>query len=336
MKRKALIVLLAFHLTLLGCSFNGDFAYLPPIDAISFTSADEAWFITNKHKLFRLSADGSLLSPPEVPPAVDALTFMSADRGWIVDSSHNIWAFDGQRWTMSGHEYDQRRHALNVSFGDEEVGWIRTLEPLFLTQDRGATWNKVLETEPGQLTRVFAASRDTAYLYGTRGEVLQTSDRGQTWRAIKIGSSFDVISFECRHGQPNDCWAGTSDGQVVVITEKGISKKLRVPEKYEFAVTSIALSGERRALVAGYTYIRDNNPGAPYGILYETENNGETWKPIDVPPDQGFVKVAAFGSTIWLASTDSIYRSTDAGKSWTWLLVLPDHQLKRNLEFKDL
>lgn len=77
------------------------------------------------------------------------------------------------------------------------------------------------------------------------------------------------------------------------------------------------LTGEKGVLVAGFSF----GDGLRFGVLFATNDNGRTWKSMNVPNDH-MLHVAGFGETIWLASYRAIYRSTDNGKSWMELLRL--------------
>ncbi len=312
------LIVTAVQLLPSGCTL-GDRAYIPPIAGAVFTSSNEAWVLKHKGVLKQISIDGESINIVNAQQRVQGMSFINPRQGWTVDSDWNVWRFDGVSWTFAGHNDNDNKFGLvwpsSVIFADEKVGWARTLEALFITDDGGQTWKKVLVTEPGEFIRLYMVDRDTAFLYGDRGSVKRTMDRGKTWTAILLGDVGDVTAFACRDGG-RECWAGTSHGKILAIKGEAPSKRVPFPTPKEMTITDIGPSGEGAFLVSGFTLVRDGNPN-PFGVLLKTTDDGVTWMTLKVPPDDRFEQVATFGSTIWLASHTAIYRSSDAGQSWT-------------------
>jgi len=282
---------------------------------IAFISADEAWIATSSLGLQRLSGDGVFEKVAEAPEKIE---IQSDSHGQVHFSAWKKHSTNGQRWLESSM-LNSRWSPTSISFADENVGWIRTLAPLFLTEDGGKTFTQILTTEPGEMTKILAADKDTAYLYGAAGKIRQTKDRGRTWKPLDLGNSQDILAFECREGHRDDCWVGTSYGNVFVTANNGTFKQVPLPRlASNLSVSSIFLTGKKNVLVAGFSV----GDGPRFGVLFATDDNGITWKSIDVPDDH-MLHVAGFGDTIWLASYRAIYRSTDNGKCWMELLRLP-------------
>ncbi|MBP6004780.1 MAG: hypothetical protein KA746_15220 [Pyrinomonadaceae bacterium] len=313
-----LLIIAVIQLIASGCS-NGDRAYIPPITGAVFTSPDEAWVLKHKGVLKRLSIDGRSINISDAQQRVQGMSFISPTQAWTVDADWNIRHFDGVNWEFVGHNNDNKFPLVwpsSVSFADENVGWARTYNELFVTDDGGRTWKRVLVTElGGEPLRLFVVDRDNGYLHGVRGSVKRTTDRGKTWKSIELGPAGDVTAFACRDGG-RECWAGTARGEIFAISGDASPKRIPFPTPKEMTITDIYLSGADSLLVSGFTLVRDGNP-SPYGVLLTTSNDGAAWKKIDVPQDDGFEQVASFGNTIWLASHTAIYRSSDTGQSWT-------------------
>lgn len=311
------LFIVAIQLIPSGCS-HGDTEYIPPVRATVFVSSDEAWVLTRKGVLKRISTDGQSIKVADAQQRVQGMTFVSPFQGWVVDSDWNVWQFDGVNWTFVGHNDDNKSGLIwpsSVSFVDEKVGWALTTGPLFLTDDGGRTWKKVPRPpEMWASIQLFVIDRETAYLHGEKGEVRRTADRGKTWKSFDLGLAGDVTSFACRDGG-GECWAGTSHGNVFAIKGEASPKRVPFPTPKEMTITYICPFGESGLLVSGFTLVRDGNP-RPRGVLLTTSDEGATWKTVDVPQDDGFEQVASFGNTIWLASHTAIYRSSDDGGSW--------------------
>ena len=327
MKSQIFVVLIvvAIHSIIPSCSFHESDAYIPPVTGVVFTSSDEAWVLTRKGILKRISTDGQSITVVDAQQRVQGMSFISPSQGWTVDSDWNVWHFDGVGWTFVGHnDDDDNKFGLvwpsSVSFADEKVGWARTLEPLFLTDDGGRTWQKVLVTEPGEFIRLSVIDRDTAFLYSENGSVRRTTDRGKTWRVVLLGAGYpgSVTSLACRNGVSGECWAGTATGELFAISKDSAATRMPLPQTFgHIGIFSISFGGTSgSSFVAGGTYGEH-----PVGLLLRTDDGGQTWNKVEVPHvearhDDRFEHVASFGSTIWLASDTAIYRSSDGGVSW--------------------
>lgn len=305
------LIVSAIQLISVGCS-NGDLAYIPPVKRVVFTSSDEAWVLTGRGSLVRVSAMGESNTAIDAPKRIEGISFISPHQGWAVDLDWKVWRFDGVNWAYVGHDYD---NGLGVAgkpgliFADEKVGWARTLGRLFVTEDGGSTWKKVLDTELSDLLGVSVLDSDTVFLYGRAGMVIQTKDRGQTWTNIDLGVKHDVGAFACHDRDGRECWAAS--GRELVSISGDSVRRLDLPEAFgKITISSISFN-ETSALLAGGTYGEH-----PVGQLLKTDDDGQNWKKLATPQDDRFEHVANFGSTIWLASDTTIYRSSDGGGSW--------------------
>lgn len=310
------LVIAAIQLIPSGCS-NGDLAYIPPVTGAVFTSSNEAWVLTRKGLLKRISINGQSINVVDAQQRVQGMSFISPSQGWTVDSDWNVWHFNGDRWASVGHNSDNRFGLAGepgLIFADDRVGWARTLGRLFATEDGGRTWKKVLDTELSDLLGVSVLNRDIVFLYGRKGMVAQTRDRGQTWTNVDLGVTSDVTALACRE-EGRECWAGTAGGEIFAIYGDASTKRVPFSTSKEMTITDIYPFSDGGLLVSGFTLVRDGNP-TPGGVLFTTGDEGATWQMVDVPQDDRFEQVACFGDAIWLASHSAIYRSSDGGGSW--------------------
>lgn len=218
--------------------FVGCFGPTPTVEfpQIAFVSADEAWIATRALGLQRLSEGGVFEKVAEEPERIE---IQSDSHGQVLFSAWKKKTTNGQRWLESSM-VNSRWSPTSISFADENVGWVRTLEPLFLTEDGGATWTEILTTGPGEMTRILAADKDSAYLYGAKGKISQTKDRGRTWKSLDLGNSQDILAFECRKDHPENCWIGTSSGNVFITANNGTFKQVPLPRlACDISVSSI-------------------------------------------------------------------------------------------------
>lgn len=313
-----ILIIVAVQFIAAGCSNGATEAYIPPVRGAVFTSSDEAWVLTRKGVLKRISVDGPSIKIADAQQRVQGMSFISPSQGWTVDLDWNVWHFDGAGWAFVGHNNDSKFGLIrpsSVIFADEKVGWARTLEGLFVTDDGGRTWKKVLVTEPGEFIDLFAVDSDTAFLSEGHGAIKQTTDRGKTWTEVDLGLRHGINSFACRDRDSRECWAASGGGELFALNGDVSPKRVPFPTPKEMTITDICPFGDGGLLVTGFTLVRDGNP-RPGGVLLTTTDEGATWKNVDVPQDDGFEKVSRFGDTIWLSSHTAVYRSPDKGGSW--------------------
>ncbi len=315
LKRQLLLALIVAAVQLISSSCEGTPKYTPPITGVAFVSPDEAWVLTRKGSVVRVSASGQTDKPTGAPKRIEGISFIDPSQGWAVDAYWNVWRFDGINWAFVGHNNDNRFGLIERSEGlifvDERNGWARTLEGLFVTDDAGRNWTKVLVTEPGELIRLSVVDRDTPFLYGNHGEVKRSTDRGKTWKDIYLGCTGDVRAFACRERTDRECWAACRS-EIFKISGDSVGR-LYLPETFgKISISSISFKETGGALLAGGTYGE-----RPVGWLLKTDEEGQAWQKLTPPQDSEFEHVASFGNTIWLASNTAIYRSSDDGGTWS-------------------
>lgn len=306
-----------FQLVPSGCS-NGEEAYIRPVAEAVFVNSNEAWLRTGRGVLKRISTDGQSIDITDAQQGVEGVSFISPSEGWTVDSKWNVSHFDGVNWEIVGKNDDNKiglASRSGLAFVDEKAGWAHTWGLLLLTNDGGRTWNKVpLPPDGTGYVGLYAIDRNMAYVHDENGDLRRTTDGGNSWKSFELGTKDDVTAFACRDGG-QECWAGTAGGELFAIVGDASPRRLSFPEPKEMTITDICASDADKLLVSGFTLIRDGNP-RPEGVVLTTSDEGVTWKNLDVPQDNRFEQVASFGSTIWLASQTSIYRSSDGGGSW--------------------
>lgn len=320
--RKAIGIIIFFqYLSLLGCSSGSEKAYLPAIHDIAFVSSDEAWLVTKDQNLFHLFGDGSRNKETKITAKVGSVDFRGHS-GWALDVQGRIWSHDDRGWSLTSKDSVGFSPLSQVTYIDANIGWIRTLTELSLTEDGGNTWKKVRSTEPGILRHFFAADRDTAYLYGTGGTIERTTDRGRTWISVNLQVDSDVTAIACPEDSPKNCWTGTAEGEIFAVSESNTPVRTGRVNGKAIAVNSISFADKNNAVVAGMCYAESINDDTT-GLLLITSDGGRTWRSIDVPLDKRFTKVRVFeGRVIWLASDSRVYRSPNMGETWMTLIDL--------------
>ncbi|MBP6004967.1 MAG: hypothetical protein KA746_16180 [Pyrinomonadaceae bacterium] len=311
-----LLPLLLLPLYLSGCGGGSD-AFVPPIQRAEFISPTVALVINKNSQLKQISPEPNV-ETIDFTNKVAALSYLDPTNVWVVDLERNLWRKKGETFSpidSNGFKESVPLLRTGLQFVDERNGWARTITELFVTEDGGQTWRSVLTTGPGTLRDMLVLDRNTLFLFGANGQLKRTRDTGRSWETISIGTSSDITALSCSNSD-KVCLAGTSDGGLFRITQEGAAKQLDFPRERRLSITDVTQTDGNSIFVSGFgMYEPTKDPLG--GVLLVTHDYGKSWQFVNVPSDQRFVSVKAFGEVIWLASLSRIYRSSDAGQSWT-------------------
>ncbi len=225
--------------------------------------------------------------------------------------------------------------------GDDKVILLPATFGLLISTDNGERFHWMCEDSIG-----YGGTFDPDYAVATDGTIFAT-----TFDGLKIsrdgGCTFDVAPDlenqwvgEVEVGPSGAIWAATSSGgmpnDVYVSTDNGVSfaQSNLFHETAWWKSLRIAPGDPDRIYVTGYLVAK-----SPEAILKRSDDGGDTW--IDLPitdfsfgnqpllfvegvsptnPDVVFARVNGASAP----AGDALYRSTDAGESWTQVLGLSD------------
>ncbi len=181
---------------------------------------------------------------------------------------------------------------------------------LFITRDRGATWEKTKD-----LTR--ALDRNAVALMGVNDSRITLSrNDGQT--AFSAISAIDESPLSAQV-----LWAGTDDGNVQVSRDGGkawteVGKNMiGMPDGTYISRISASSASPGTAYVAADNHRRGDF--APYA--FRTTDFGRSWTPLasDLPRDGSVRFVGEYpgkAGVVFLGTEHALYLSTDSGAHW--------------------
>jgi len=189
-----------------------------------------------------------------------------------------------EMYATSGRIYDLELNPSNpdVMYANPDGDGI------FITKDGGLHWNCITDNIPNRLDRnsyeniiVDPSNFDVVFSVSSFGNMYKTDNAGNTW-------------------------------------EKVVNKDNEVVKAPQFKWVEAFRDKEgKRIIIGSVTKQYGLNPGWEKGI-YRTENDGKVWTKLNID-GQNFQELAFHKrdrNIVYLASNDSFYKSTDAGKTF--------------------
>ncbi|HEY3835921.1 MAG TPA: SBBP repeat-containing protein [Bryobacteraceae bacterium] len=194
--------------------------------------------------------------------------------------------------------------------------------------DAGKTW--IPSTINAPVYAVNGSRNQAGVLYaGTSSGVFKSSDSGKTWRATPLGG-YTVNALVVDDLNPDVVYAGTAGG-VLKSRDGGASWEL-VGQSTWNVILLVASAGQPSTLFASVDSL--GIPNSP--SLYRSTDAGASWSllsnsPIGtialacdpLNPLQLYAGANSYGFSGGGAGRRGVYRSSDAGNTWTLLEPLP-------------
>lgn len=225
------------------------------------------------------------------------------------------------RTKNSGAVWEEILHPLNEHFFgmvmiDDSIAIAGSASgKIFVTNDQGNTWN-VIGENLGQITDLFAHSRQIIFITNENGEIYKTTDGGLTWnkKFDTTGQLFGLDFFNEDFG-----WAIGSEGKIVITKDAGEVWTVQYENgRHQFSDVHFTTATEGWVVSSTYT-----------DTIWHTINGGTTWEFSDLP-DSTFLHGVSFmdRDTGWVVGGSDghgvIYRTDNAGLSWYLDHVSPD------------
>jgi len=205
---------------------------------------------------------------------------------------------------------------------------MQTGDGVFRTTNSGITWTKLNTGITATLITAVASNISAVYASSSYNGIFRSSDKGTTWvpatSGIPASSSVAMIGID--PSNPNTLYAATIDGVyktvtggetwklsngtgAAVLTNTNVSTVFVHPINTLTVYAGTSGGGLFRSLDGAATWYAFNNPGLPAGatITAHAVTRANT--------NLMYVGVSAGG-------TNSLYRTTNAGASWTLVLGL--------------
>lgn len=323
------LVVLPLALLLGGCSIadlfgGGGDTELPPVGIYRSTDKGDTWATANDV----LSTTGR---PTLNTTNVRTLMFDPTDRQTLYLGSTNHGLFytydNANRWWQSGPIRSGAINAVAVVPQPELrcTLYVATENRILKTQDCGRFWDQeYYDTRLNErvLTLlVHQTEPDIVYAGLTTGDVLLSTDAGQSWETLSRLSG-DVLRLIQHNLDPNTFYA--------VVHEQGIWKSVDAGETWENMSKEWSKIG-RNTLKVTDVAVDVNRPdtliaSSTFGLL-RTTDGGETWTKMNLLTGDNEAKISAVAMNpqnpreIYYTTDTTLYRTTDGGETWETRLL---------------
>ena len=316
---------------------------IPQVKNAAFVGKDKAWLVTWEKfgELWRTEDGGKSwdkISGEAVGGLFCAVSFIDAQRGWAGNFDGQIWRTNdgGRSWVLLSHPQGDDGHdslicPKQISFIDENHGWVIGAFSIWRTEDGGNSWIRSLsmgkvENVLWQPTHISLANQNLGLVSATGGIVHRTEDGGRTWQSQKLipgaSDATDVLFINERTS-----WlagfvsSSESDyGTRLYRSDDGGMSWRPVPIGHNHTfIHSVRFVSEKEGWSIGRVWTK---PGDMRGIVLHTKDGGESWHEMPLGVEELFFDRMFFVDSKhgWLLGSSNIYRTQDGGKSWEVVL----------------
>ena len=276
---------------------------------VAFTSLQNGWAVGESGALLRTTNGGASWNGQYINDArpLHAIVFASSQQGWLAGGQGTVWATTdgGSTWAWAPTSQGKTLTALAAPAAGEL--WAAGVEQTIIHKQGGGSYTVAAPPAPGELKAVSAVDASTAYVVGDNGQILKTTDGGESWRQLssQITGWMRGVDFP---QNANVGWVIGQGGFILRTTDGGSSWTQQIlPDGFTGYMWDIDAWDNTRA-----------NALAGAGRVYRTTNAGASWRLAYAPVSFNLLDVdygtadAVYGSS-W---DDSFFTSANNGANW--------------------
>ena len=292
---------------------------------IDFVSATTGWVVGAEGSVYNTTNGGAtwVRQRHDSSKFFTGVSFVSATEGWVCGNSTILHTTDGGA-TWVTQSVPAGADEIEVRFVDSQNGWAAgALRTILHTTDGGQTWALQLGgvyEDPNNrypFEGLEATSATAAMAVGGGNSIYTTTDGGNNWASRGSGSG--TLPFRFARTDANHIWSANSNSEVLYSTNGG--------KKWDRSIIQIQIDCATCSNTADLAFLNNNEGWAVINGLFTTTSwvwhsldGGKTWQTLNVTNTGPLTGIAIVDASTLVAvsgTSDLIFRSTDAGVTWT-------------------
>ena len=271
-------------------------------------------------------------------------------RAYAIGSEAYRSADGGRTWTTMSLPHSEFISDFAIDPHDARNVVVMTGSSLYRTSDGGGTWEMIFDPPPIGPTALHVGSNGDLYVGMHFQGIYRSRDDGASWRLIKAGLPLPEMVLSVTTGPGGAVYAGmlhrgvyrwSSDAAAwrwhsSGITAPHVGVVEAAPSNPAVVYTGGYRNGIGRSADGGRSWrtigiaseaiaglaVHPQRPNTVFAAgvaLHRTTDGGQTWRKVLAEQYGGFRAVAiapSQPSTVYAASWDHIYRSSDGGSTW--------------------
>ncbi len=179
---------------------------------------------------------------------------------------------------------------------------------VLVSTDDGASWRQARVPTRVLLTAIHMHDERTGWAVGHDAAILRTGDGGETWTLVYQAPEKELPLLDVWFRDGKTGFAVGAYGYFLATGDGGDTWTERTIGKDDFHLNALVPASARRLYIA-----------AEAGVVYRSDDSGETWRALPSPYSGSWFAGLAFGEDELLLAglRGHLFRSRDGGESWT-------------------
>ncbi|MBN1447780.1 MAG: choice-of-anchor D domain-containing protein [Bacteroidetes bacterium] len=245
------------------------------------------------------------------------------DQVFLLGAGGALFSTDdgGQHWIQRGDAFT-RAHLYGVTALSDSSAWVFGERSAFFTNDRGRTWQGSDTIALTGFRSGYALSETRVIATGSQGQVMLSTDAGQTWSTQTLSAAGQIEEVVFVDGQNG--WLAGAHGTVARTSDAGVTWIERDPGvTHDFNGIS--------ALSADEAWIAGNG-----GVIFHTSDGGATWTEQTTPIATHLQSIEFLNAKDgWAGGQLHLLRTSDGGVTWNMVTGLAGLDVIYDIQFTD-
>lgn len=249
--------------------------------------------------------------------------FVNENIGWIVGCDGTIKKSDngGDSWILQQSRVTS--DLWDISFINDQVGWVcGSKNTILKTNNGGGSWTTLLSDSTSD--KIFVTlqfyDENIGWMSSNQGEILRSVDGGSSWEIVKDdnlgGAQLAVLDSNSAY-----CLSG----KLYYTSDAGKTwESYSIPKPKNYFISDFYFTDKNH----GFATLGNGSGGeiiTEFPIL-STTDGGSNWELSYYLKDGGGFSCVYFvdQNNGWIGGVENIYKTKDAGNSWTLDFTLED------------